>query len=175
MVITAWIVFIILMGLLITNSVIYKKNEIYRNKIKATIKKKWTIVITIVMIPILIYTVGTSFLIMVQGDCFVGYYGGWNYENGIIYYNDSQYYWIFDPELKKEAYEYGAGEWAYTDTYIKGDSQIHFPYVEYWRPKLMRNELILPGELEPVYIRVQVFGTGTIHYIRQDMFEEWQK
>ena len=41
MVIAAWIVFIILVGFVITNFIFYKKNEGYRNKIKTMLKKKW--------------------------------------------------------------------------------------------------------------------------------------
>lgn len=180
MVISAWIVFIIIVGFIITNIIIYKKNEAYRNKIKIMIKKKWIIVTLVFLTPILIYTIATSFLIMVQGDCFSGYYcdvhwiGLRPYGNiQVIYYNGQGYSFIsvYDENLINKAYEYGAGEWKYTDTYIVGESPVGFPYLEYWCPKLFRGEVIVPGELEPVYIRV-TSGGSTTDYIRHDMLEE---
>ena len=68
-----------------------------------------------------------------------------------------------------EAYEYGAGEWEYTDTYIIGDSSISFPYFAYWCPKFLRDEVIIPGDLEPIYLRVEDAGGSTTHYIRSDV------
>ncbi len=172
MVISAWIVFIIIVGFIVTNIIIYKKNEAYRNKIKIMIKKKWTIVTLVLLTPVLIYTIATSFLIMVQGNCFVGHYSGneW-YNNVTVYYGGNKYFFIYDAELEKEAYEYGAGQWKYTDTYIMGDSSVGFPYLEYWCPKFFRDELILPGDLEPIYLRVNTAG-GTIYYVRQDNYKE---
>ncbi len=168
MIITAWIVFISLVGLIIANIILYKKNKTYHNKIKKLLKRKLVIVLMIFLVPILIYTIGTSFLIMVQGDCFVGYYSGSEWYNVVtIYYDGNKYSFIYDDELEKEAYAYGAGEWKYTGTYIVGDSPVSFPYLEYWCPKFMRNEVILPGDSEPIYLRVT--GSGTIHYIRDDV------
>ena len=172
MVIAAWIIFIILVGFVITNFILCKKNEGYRNKINRMLEKKWTIVVTAFLTHILIYTIVTSFLIMVQGDCFVGYYGGkeW-YDYVTIYYNGSKYIFIYDTELEKTAYKYGAGEWKYTDTYIVGDSQVCFPYLEYWYPKIFCGEVIIPGDKEPIYIRVTKAGSTT-DYIRQDIYME---
>ena len=178
MIITAWIVFISLVGLIIANIILYKKNKTYRNKIKKLLKRKLIIVLMIFLMPILIYTIGTSFLIMVQGDCFEGYYCGYNtvgfrhYNNfAVIYYNDNKYNFIsvYDEELLNKAYEYGTGEWEYTETYIVGDSPISFPYFAYWCPKFFRNEVIVPGDLEPIYLRVEETGGGTTHYIRSDV------
>ena len=177
MVIAAWIVFIILVGFVITNFIFYKKNEGYRNKIKTMLKKKWAIVVTVFLTPVLIYAIGTSFLIMVQGDCFAGYYcdidwSGLRLNNNIsvIYYNGQGYSFIsvYDEALINKAYEYGAGEWKYTDTYIIGDSPVGFPYLEYWCPKFFRNEVIVPGDLDPIYLRT----TSDVHYIRQDSYSE---
>ncbi len=183
MVIAAWIVFIISVGLIITHILLYKKNEAYQNRIKTIFKRKWTIVIKILMTVVLVYTIATSFLIMVQGDCFVGYYNktDWvglfpfNYFT-VVYYKGHGYMFITNGEedLLKEAYEYGAGEWEYTDTYIIGENSVGFPYFEYWCPKIFRGEVIVPGDLEPIYIRVISQG-HTTDYIRIDILEERQK
>ena len=183
MVISAWIVFISLVGLIIANIILYKKNKTYHNKIKKLLKRKLVIVLMILLMPILIYTVGTSFLIMVQGDCFQGYYCG-NFSLVInnhkvkditeIYYNGNEYIFIslYNEDLLNKAYEYGAGEWEYTETYIVGDSPISFPYFAYWCPKFFRDEVIIPGDLEPIYLRVEDIGGGTTHYIRSDVSVE---
>lgn len=181
MVITAWIVFIISVGLMIMHILLYKKNEAYHNRIKAIFKRKWTVVMGVLLFPILLYIIATSFLIMVQGDCFVGYYCDIHwvhykpYNNiSLIYYSGQEYNFIsiYDEERLKEASEYGDGEWVDTDTYIVGERPISFPYLTYWCPKFMRNEVIVPGELEPIYIQVHSSAAGTIYYARQDVFEE---
>ena len=185
MVIVAWIVFIILVGFVITNFILCKKNEGYRNKINRMLEKKWTIVVTAFLTHILIYTIVTSFLIMVQGDCFVGYYCG-NFtividhhkikDTSEVYYNGEKYMLItyYEKELLDRAYKYGAGEWEYTDTYIMWDRPVNFPYFEYWCPKFYRGEIIVPGDKEPVYIRVKTKWSSN-DYIRYDRWEEWIK
>lgn len=147
MVITAWIVFIISVGLMIMHILLYKKNEAYHNRIKAIFKRKWTVVMGVLLFPILLYIIATSFLIMVQGDCFVGYY----VTADTIYYDGAYYKEVTDEAKKEEILSYGHGHWTYTQTFISSD-RVGFPYFEYWIPDMFFYHVVAPGDKEDIYI-----------------------
>ena len=162
MVIAAWIVFISVIILMLAHIILLIVNKKYRKKIISICG----IIVTIVLLPILFYTIGTSLLIMIHGDCFVAYYnpGG----NEMFYYNDYEYYLVEDIGQAREIMQYGG--WTDTNLYISSDP-IAFPYLEYWWPKVYTDELVLPGDLEPIYIRVAQWD-GSKYYVREDVREE---
>ena len=161
MVITAWIIFVSVITLMLAHIILLVVNKKYRKKIINICG----IIVTIVLLPILFYTIGTSLLIMIHGDCFVAYYnpGG----NEMFYYNDYEYYLVDDEEKARELAL--RGNWKDTDVYISGDP-IAFPYLEYWWPKLYTDELILPEDSEVIYIRVAQWD-GSKYYVREDVRE----
>ncbi len=162
MVVAAWIVFIGIVGLLVTHIILLIANKKYRKRIK----KAWFVAAVVILTPFLLYAGGTSLLIMIQGDCFVAYYNPGGRE--MFYYNGYEYYLVDNDDEVKEIVQYG--DWKATDLYISS-RPIAFPYLEYWWPKIYTDELMLPGDLEPIYLGI-VQWDGRMYYVREDVMDE---
>ena len=172
MVVAAWIVFISLVGLLLIQIILLKVNKKYREKNTAIMEKWWGILIGITMMIILFYSVGTCTLIILFGDCYVGYYGADGTET--LYYDGSLYYQVAEPNftIMSDFYEYGNGHWICTNTYIS-QQPVDFPYFEYWDPPTLHPELEVPGELEPLYLRVWESDSRCCYYVREDIYNQY--
>lgn len=168
MVVAAWIVFIGIVGLLVTHIILMIANKKYYRKVKLIFKKWWVIVMTCLLSPVLVYIIVTSLFIMIQGNCYVAYYNPGGTE--MIYYNGSQYYRILDEDMEKEIHAYGGDDWSATDTYVTR-RPVDYPYVEYWCPKFLRDKIVVPGELEPIYIGV-IQWDGRVYYAKEDVMDE---
>ena len=162
MVITAWIVFIISVGLIITHILLYKKNEAYHNRIKAIFKRKWTVVMGVLLFPILLYIIATSFLIMVQGDCFVGYY---TVQKSQISYQDALYDRVTE---EKEIDMLNDLDWTYINTEDFITLQpVRFPYFEYWMPHIFFDRLYIPVETKDYIVVTSLDGSSMYYELAQ--------
>ena len=140
-------------------------NKKYHRKVKLIFKKWWVIVMTCLLSPVLVYIIVTSLFIMIKGKCYVAYYNPGGTE--MIYYNGSQYYRTLDEDMQDKIHEYGDGNWKDTDTYVTR-RPVDYPYVEYWCPKFLRDEIVVPGALEPIYLKVWTWDSAYF-YVREDM------
>ena len=168
MIITAWIILSCIIVFILIQTILLIANAKYREKV-STIFEKWrSVLIASIMIVILSYTLGTCALIILFGDCYVGYYGSEGTET--LYYDGSWYYQIADSNFTiiSDFYEYGNGHWICTNTYIS-QAPVDFPYFEYWDPPTMHPELEVPGELEPLYLRVWETDSRCCYYVREDI------
>ena len=130
MIITAWIILSCIIVFILIQTILLIANAKYREKV-STIFEKWrSVLIASIMIVILLYTLGTCTLIILFGDCYVGYYGSEGIET--LYYDGSWYYQIADSNFTiiSDFYEYGNGHWICTNTYIS-QAPVDFPYFEY--------------------------------------------
>ena len=92
----------------------------------------------------------------------------------MFYYNDSEYYKITNEQMEKKAVEYGAEHWEDSDMYIT-DRKIDFPYWEYCLPEGFWDELLVPGNLEPIYLKVwDHWYSEATYYVREDVREQVQ-
>ncbi len=120
-------------------------------------------IIVIILSPVILYSAITLVLMLVRGDCFVGYYVG---GRDIVYYQDNLYYKITDEDKKDEAYEYGKGLWTCENTFVSGEA-VKFPYIEYWIPDFIFGHLFCPGAKDAKYIGIsEMDERGNIYYER---------
>ena len=158
----AWIVLISVVTLLVAHIILLFVNKKYRKETTDICG----IVVSLFLLPVLVYTIGTCLFIVVRGDCFVAYYNPGGKE--MFYYNGYEYY-LVDDEVKELAMR---SNWKDTDAYIS-DDPIAFPYFEYWWPNFFADELILSANEEPVYIKVPQWD-GSRYYVREDVREQVQ-
>ena len=168
MVIVAWIVLISVVILALAHIILLIVNKKYRKKIINICG----IIVTIVLLPIFLYTILVSVSVLKQGENFVAYYNPGGRE--MFYYNDSEYYKITNEQMEKKAVEYGAEHWEDSDMYIT-DRKIDFPYWEYCLPEGFWDELLVPGNLEPIYLKVwDHWYSEATYYVREDVREQVQ-
>lgn len=166
MVIAAWVALVSAVILVFAHIILLIVNKKYRKKITNIC----SIIVTIVLLPILLYIMWVSAAVLIQGENFVAYYNPGGKE--MFYYNGYEYYKILDKELEMEAARYSEGHWEDADMYIT-DRRVDFPYWEYCIPGKIWDEFFLPEDMEPIYL-MRVEQNQYVYYVREDVREEMQ-
>lgn len=159
-----WILISIIILIIVIRYFITYCPKQYLDKIKALFKKKktWVVIGIIFLSPIVFYSIGTWILYLIYGDCFDGYYTSYQ---SVLYYEEQNYYRLTEKDDIEDAHAYGDGIWTTEPAFISGD-EVVFPYIDYWLPKIFYDDLSLPGDKEPIYLKVQTLG-GTIYFKRE--------
>lgn len=135
-----------------------------RKKFAGALKKNpiWIVLIAILAAPIVNYAIGTLILFLIRGDCFVAHYSA--YQTTLVY-EDQTYQRLYDDADIEMAREYGKDAWSSECGYVTMNP-VYFPYLEYWLVGPNSDEIYIPKDSSPEYIKAATLG-GSIYFRRE--------